>query len=85
MTSMENSIMRHLLFRTGLALLLVCGYAQASEAIRIDASSDASAEATWKQMTESTPAEKKRELLVAMLKLNLKALASSASRAKLRG
>lgn len=44
---------------------------QARETIRLDASSDAAAKASWKRMTESVSPEKQQQLLLAMLQINL--------------
>ncbi len=51
--------------------LLIAGIACAKEPIRLDASSDAAAEASWEKMTESVSAAKKQKLLLAMLQINL--------------
>lgn len=51
--------------------LLVAGIACAHEPVRLDASSDAAAEASWKKMIESVSAAEKRKLVVAMLQINL--------------
>ncbi|WP_313493339.1 hypothetical protein [Stenotrophomonas sp.] len=51
--------------------VLAAGSALAKEPIRLDASSDAAAESSWKQMIESVSAAKKQKLLLAMLQINL--------------
>ena len=51
--------------------MLIATTAYAAEPVRLDASSDAAAEASWKRMVASSNASKKQKLLEAMLKINL--------------
>jgi len=51
--------------------VLAIGAAHANEPIRLDASSDAAAESSWKKMTEMATPEKKQKLLIAMLQINM--------------
>ena len=51
--------------------VLATGIACAKEPIRVDASSDAAAESSWKRMTESVTPAKRQKLMVAMVQINL--------------
>ena len=51
--------------------VLATGIACGKEPIRVDASSDAAAEFSWKRMTESVTPAKRQKLMVAMVQINL--------------
>nr|WP_298128715.1 hypothetical protein [uncultured Pseudoxanthomonas sp.] len=63
--------MKHRFVFAALAALLAVSTASAKEPVRLDASSDAAAEASWKAMHQEASPEQKRELPLAMLKINL--------------
>lgn len=69
--------MKHLLAVAALAALLAVSTVSAKEPVRLDASSDAAAEASWKAMHEEASPEQKRELPLAMLKINLAGVQSA--------
>lgn len=54
-----------------LAGLLAISSVGAKEPLRLDASTDATAEASWKAMHEEASPEQKQKLALAMLKINL--------------
>jgi len=67
--------------RIGIKLALIAlsffGVANAREPIRIDASSDASAQTSWNQMLAQASRQTQQKLQVAMLQLNLSGVNSA--------
>lgn len=63
--------MKHRFVVAALVSLLAVSTVVAKEPVRLDASSDAAAEASWRAMHEEASPEQKRELPLAMLKINL--------------
>jgi len=58
-------------FCATLLLFLASTIASAKEIVRIDASSSASAQASWDRMLSEAPPEQQRKLIGAVLQLNL--------------
>lgn len=69
--------MKHQLAAALLVGFLSISVSHAKEAIRIDASSDAAAEASWKKMTQEAASEKKQKLIIALLQINLAGVGSA--------
>ncbi|MBD9470868.1 hypothetical protein [Pseudoxanthomonas sp. PXM01] len=63
--------MKHRFGWAALAGLLAISSVGAKEPLRLDASTDATAEASWKAMHEEASPEQKQKLALAMLKINL--------------
>jgi hypothetical protein len=60
-----------------LFLLLFAGLVHAKDPVRIDASSNASAQASWDRMTAEIDSKKKQQLQIAMVQLNLAGINSA--------
>ena len=56
---------------TVLFLLLSGDFVHAKDPVRIDASTDASAQASWDQLIAKAPRDKKQKLQIALVQLNL--------------
>lgn len=60
-----------------LTLGLVSAGLQAEGVLRLDASSDASAESSWKEMLDTASPDKRQKLVAAMLEINLAGVKSA--------
>lgn len=67
----------HYLSALAMSCLLASGLSLARDSLRIDASSDASAQRTWKKMVASASPEERQQLIIALLKLNLAGVSSA--------
>ncbi len=63
--------MQNILFTATLVAIFACGTGIAKEPLRVDASSDAAAEASWRQMFDSASPKKQRQLITALIDINL--------------
>jgi hypothetical protein len=68
---------RHAFFAMAAAALLFVADVRANDPIRIDASSDAAAAASFARMVESLPASRRKELQIAILVLNMDGVSSA--------
>lgn len=62
-----GSMPRHAFFAMAVAVLLFAADVRANDPVRIDASSDAAAKASFARMIESLPKSERRELRIAIL------------------
>ncbi len=68
---------RHAFFAMSVAAVLFAANVQASDPLRIDASSDDAAKASFARMIEPLPAGKRQELQIAILVLNMDGVSSA--------